>query len=74
MKHKIVIEIPPLASWKFKRVFNTILYKNEFQNPQTFQQTISLFPEHSTLERDIIQHGLFSRILSSQQVSPKSVD
>jgi hypothetical protein len=31
------------------RVFNTILYKNEFQNPQIFQQTISLFPEHSTL-------------------------
>jgi hypothetical protein len=31
------------------RVFNTILYENEFQNPQMFQQTISLFPEHSTL-------------------------
>jgi hypothetical protein len=31
------------------RVFNTILYENEFQNPQIFQQTISLFPEHSTL-------------------------
>jgi hypothetical protein len=30
-------------------VFNTILYENEFQNPQIFQQTISLFPEHSTL-------------------------
>jgi hypothetical protein len=30
-------------------VFNTILYENEFQNPQ--QQTISLFPEHSTLNR-----------------------
>jgi hypothetical protein len=28
------------------RVFNTILYENEFQNPQIFQQTISLFPEH----------------------------
>jgi hypothetical protein len=27
----------------------TILYENEFQNPQIFQQTISLFPEHSTL-------------------------
>jgi hypothetical protein len=33
-----------------KRVFNTILYENEFQNPPIFQQTISLFPEHSTLE------------------------
>jgi hypothetical protein len=31
------------------RVFNTILYKNEFQNPQNFQQTIGLFPEQSTL-------------------------
>jgi hypothetical protein len=33
-------------------VFNTILYENEFQNPQIFQQTImsSLFPEHSTLK------------------------
>jgi hypothetical protein len=31
------------------RVFNTILYENEFQNPQIFQQTISLFPEQSTL-------------------------
>jgi hypothetical protein len=26
-----------------------ILYENEFQNPQIFQQTISLFPEQSTL-------------------------
>jgi hypothetical protein len=32
------------------RVFNTILFKNEFQNPQIFQQTISHFPEQSTLE------------------------
>jgi hypothetical protein len=32
-------------------VFNTILYENEFQNPQIFQQTISLFPEHSTLAK-----------------------
>jgi hypothetical protein len=24
-------------------------YENEFQNPQIFQQTISLFPEQSTL-------------------------
>jgi hypothetical protein len=30
-------------------LFNTILYENEFQNPQILQQTISLFPEHSTL-------------------------
>jgi hypothetical protein len=26
------------------------LYENEFHNPQIFQQTISLFPEQSTLE------------------------
>jgi hypothetical protein len=26
------------------RVFNTILYKIEFQSPPIFQQTISLFP------------------------------
>jgi hypothetical protein len=31
------------------RVFNTTLYENEFQNPQIFQQTISPFPEQSTL-------------------------
>jgi hypothetical protein len=31
------------------RVFNTNLYENEFQNPQIYQHTISLFPEHSTL-------------------------
>jgi hypothetical protein len=30
-------------------IFNTILYQNEFQNPQIFQQTIRLFPEQSTL-------------------------
>jgi hypothetical protein len=30
-------------------VFNTILYENEFQNSQIFQQTIRLFPEQSTL-------------------------
>jgi hypothetical protein len=39
------------ASWNLSRVFNTILYKSEFQDPQIFQQTISLFPEHSTLVR-----------------------
>jgi hypothetical protein len=29
--------------------FYTSLYEIEFQNPQIFQQTISLFPEQSTL-------------------------
>jgi hypothetical protein len=36
-----------LLSWA--TVLNTILYENEFQNHQIFQQTIGLFPEHSTL-------------------------
>jgi hypothetical protein len=31
------------------RVFNPILCENKYQNPQIFQQTISLFPEQSTL-------------------------
>jgi hypothetical protein len=35
-------------------VFNTILYENEFQNPQILQQTISLFPEQSTLVEECI--------------------
>jgi hypothetical protein len=34
----------------FKRVSNTILHEIEFQNPQIFQQTISLFPKQSTLD------------------------
>jgi hypothetical protein len=40
-------------------VFNNILYENEFQNPQIFQQTISLFPEQSTLNPKLcIQYRL----------------
>jgi hypothetical protein len=31
------------------KVFNTILYENEFQNPQIFQHTISLSPEQCNL-------------------------
>jgi hypothetical protein len=31
-----------------------ILHENEFQNPQIFQKTMSLFPEHSTLVRTSI--------------------
>jgi hypothetical protein len=34
---------------EFYTSLTLFLYKNEFQNPQIFQQTISLFPEHSTL-------------------------
>jgi hypothetical protein len=31
------------------RVFNTILYENEFQNPELFPTQVSLSPEQSTL-------------------------
>jgi hypothetical protein len=30
-------------------VFNTILYENEFQNPQVFHQHVRFSPERSTL-------------------------
>jgi hypothetical protein len=46
------------CNWQlsFRRwtLYNTILYENEFQNPQIFQQTISLFPEQSTLQLQAI--------------------
>jgi hypothetical protein len=29
--------------------FNTILYENQFQNPQISRKTLRLFPEQSTL-------------------------
>jgi hypothetical protein len=29
-----------------------MLYENEFQNPQIYQQIVSLFPEQSTLAHD----------------------
>jgi hypothetical protein len=45
MRHRILYGLPH----GILRVFNTILYENEFQNPQIFQQTISHFPELSTL-------------------------
>jgi hypothetical protein len=34
------------------RVFYHYIYENKFQNSQIFQQTISLFPEQSTLAAD----------------------
>jgi hypothetical protein len=39
-----------LSRWIYGilHVFNTILYENEFQNPQIFQHTIILFPEQFT--------------------------
>jgi hypothetical protein len=30
------------------QVFNTILYKNEFQNPQSFHQPVTFSPKRST--------------------------
>jgi hypothetical protein len=47
--------------------FNTILYENEFQKPQIFQQTISLFPEQSTLaakKHTTVKSNLIFRILT----------
>jgi hypothetical protein len=40
-------------------VFNTILYENESQNPQIFQQIISLFPEQSNLQYCCLLHMLY---------------
>jgi hypothetical protein len=39
---------------EFYESLRLFLYENEFQNPQIFQQTISLFPEHSTLEMQFL--------------------
>jgi hypothetical protein len=53
MRHPI--QLPNYLYWLphgILGVFNSILYKNEIQNPQIFQQTISLFPEQSTLEAE----------------------
>jgi hypothetical protein len=47
-------------------VFIAILYENEFQNPQIFQQTISLFREQSTLVG-----GMFIPIYFFKQSKPK---
>jgi hypothetical protein len=45
------IQLPKSEHWPnyILHVLNTILYENEFQNPQIFQQTISLFPKQSIL-------------------------
>jgi hypothetical protein len=44
-------------------VLYTILNENEFQNPQIFQQTISLFPEQSTLSSTIYtETGIFKTL------------
>jgi hypothetical protein len=57
-----------VASWNFTRLFNTILYENEFQNSQIFQHTIRLFPEQTTLDCVLLKNFLrksnyfFSRI------------
>jgi hypothetical protein len=38
-----------LGSYGILLVFNTILYENEFQNPQVFHQHLRFSPELSTL-------------------------
>jgi hypothetical protein len=53
--YKIVLKTPriPLGNpYSWATVSNSILYENEFQNPQIFQQTISLFPKQSTLGQE----------------------
>jgi hypothetical protein len=53
------------------KVFNTILYENEFQNPQNFQQTFSPFPEHSTLEYCVsIQFLKLMMVTSAMSTEP----
>jgi hypothetical protein len=55
------------------RVFSTIFYENEFQNPQIFQQTISLFPEHSTLVSSALLHAVccsFSLLMYLKNICP----
>jgi hypothetical protein len=44
------------------RVFNTILYENEFQNPQIFQQTISVFFPSNLLYITIVCTTIFLTI------------
>jgi hypothetical protein len=51
------------------RVCNPILYKSEFQNPQIFQQTISLFPEHSTLAVVAFKVAFFSPLFGFVSVT-----
>jgi hypothetical protein len=46
---KIVKKRKKIYTYGILHVFNIILYENEFQNPQIFQQNISIFPEQSTL-------------------------
>jgi hypothetical protein len=49
-----VIDSYHLVDERYIRVFTAILYENEFQNPQIFHQTVSLFPEHSTLASHLL--------------------
>jgi hypothetical protein len=47
-------------------VFNTILYENECQNPQIFQQTISLFLSIQLYYPFIITRGSASQISATR--------
>jgi hypothetical protein len=51
MRHSIKLCNCKGCLMEFKKSFYTILYENEFLNPQIFQQTNSLFPEQSTLHK-----------------------
>jgi hypothetical protein len=54
---------------KVLHVINLILNENEFQNPQIFQQTISLFPAQSTLFLVVINRSLLLLYSFSQSFS-----
>jgi hypothetical protein len=36
---------------KTRKIFSTILYENEFQNPQVFHQHLRFSPKRSTLDQ-----------------------
>jgi hypothetical protein len=48
------------------RVFNTILYKNEFQTPKLFPTQVSLSPEHSTLALIVFEQYHITIVFSMQ--------
>jgi hypothetical protein len=51
MRHPIQLPNYMGCLMEFYTFLTLLKYENEFQNPQIFQQTISLFPEQSTIYR-----------------------
>jgi hypothetical protein len=65
MRHPIQLPNYMGCLKEFYTSLTLFLYKQEFQNPQIFQQTISLFPEQSTL---VLRHeNIFKGPLKSLQ-------